>query len=131
MLNSTESVMLSNHLKLCCPLLLLPSVFPSIKVFSSELNVRIRWPKYWIFSISPSKEYSVFPTISFRMDWFDFLAVQGTLKSLHHHHNSEASVIWCSAFFMVQLSQPYMKNYWKNHSFDYMDLCRQNNVSAL
>ena len=105
--------MLSNHLKLCCPLLLLSSVLPSIKVFSNELNVRIRWPKYWIFSISPSKEYSVFPTISFRIDWFDLLAVQGTLKSLHHDHNSEASVIWCSAFFMVQLLQPYMKNYWK------------------
>ena len=130
MLRSTESVMLSNHLILYCPLLLLPLIFPSIRVFSNELAVCIRWPKYWIFSISPSNEYSVFPMISFRSDWFDLLAVQGTLESLHHP-NSEASVIWCSAFFMVQLSKPYMKNYWENHGFDCMNLCQKNNVSAL
>ena len=97
-----ESVMPSNHLICCRSLLLLPSVFPSIKVFSKESVLCIRWPKYWSFSfsISPSNEYS--GLISFRIDWFDFLAVQGTLKSLLEHHNSKASVLWCSAFFMVQ-----------------------------
>ena len=95
-------VMISNHLILCYPLLLLPSIFLSIKVFSKESVLCIRWPKYWSFSfsISPSNEYS--GLISFRIDWFDFLAVQGTLKSLLEHHNSKASVLWCSAFFMVQ-----------------------------
>ena len=104
-LMSIESVMPSNHLILCCPLLLLPSIFCSIRVFSSELVLRIRWPKYWSFSfsISPSNEYS--GLISFRMDWFDLLAVQGTLKSLQHH-SSKASILQCSAFFMVQLSYP-------------------------
>ena len=99
--------MLCNHLILCRPLLLLPSVFPSIKVFSSESALRIRWPKYWSFNfnISPSNEYS--GLISFRMDWLDLLAVQGTLKSLLQHHNSQAPNFWCSAFFMVQLSHPY------------------------
>ena len=98
----------SNHLILCRPLLLLPSIFPSIKVFSSESVLCIRWPKYWSFSfsISPSNEYS--GLISFRMDWLDFLAVQGTLKSLLQHHISKASILQCSAFFMVQLSHPYM-----------------------
>ena len=97
----------SNHLILCCPLLLLSSIFPSIRVFSSE-SVRIRWPKYWSFSfnISPSNEHS--GLISFRMDWLDLLAVQGTLKSLLQHHSSKASILWCSTFFIVQLSHPYM-----------------------
>ena len=106
-LMSTESVMPSNHLILCHPLLLLPSIFPSIRVFSNESALRIRWPKYWSFSfsISPSNEYS--GLISFRIDWFGLLAVQGTLKSLLQHHSSEASVLWCSAFFIVQLSHPY------------------------
>ena len=98
----------SNHLILCCPLLLLPSVLPSIRVFSNESALRIRWPKNWSFSfsISPSNEYS--ELISFRMDWFDLLAVQGTLKSLLQHHSSKASILRCSAFFIVQLSHPYI-----------------------
>ena len=103
---SIESVMLSNHLILCCPLLLLPSVFPSIKVFSNESALPIRWPKYWSFSISPSNEYS--GLIPFRVDWFDLLAVQGTLKSLLKHHSLKAPVLLCLAFFMGQLSHPYM-----------------------
>ena len=105
---SIESVMPSNHVILCCPLLLLPSIFPSIRVFSNELALRIRWPKYWSFSfsISPSKEYS--GLISFRMDWSDLLAVQGTLKSLLQHHSSKALILQRSGFFMVQLSHPYM-----------------------
>ena len=103
-----ESVMLSNHLILCCPLLLPPSIFPSIRIFSSESALCIRWPKYWSFSfsISPSNEHS--DLISFRMDWLDLLAVQGTLKSLLQHHSSKASILRCSAFFIVQLSHPYM-----------------------
>ena len=103
-LMSFESVMPSNHLILCCPLLLLPSIFPSI----SESVLHIRWPKYWSFSfsISPSNEYS--GLVSFRIDWFDLLAVQGTLKSFLQHHSSKASIFWCSAFFMVRLSHPYM-----------------------
>ena len=107
-LMSVESVMPSNHLILGHPLLLLPSIFPSIRVFPSESILCIRWPKYWSFSfsISPSNEYS--GLISFRMDWFDFLAVQGTLKSLFQHHSSKASILRCSAFFIVQLSHPYM-----------------------
>ena len=103
---SFESVMPSNHLILCCPLLLLPSVFPSIRVFSNELALHIRWPKDWSFSTNPSNEHS--RLISFRMDWLDLLAVQGTLKSLLQHHSSKASILPCSAFFMVQLSHPYM-----------------------
>ena len=105
---SIESVMPSNHLILCCPLLLLPSIFPSIKVFSNESVLHIRWPKYWTFSfsISPSNEYS--GLISFRIDWFDLLDVQGTLKSLLQHHSSKASILWRSVFFIVQLSPPYM-----------------------
>ena len=107
-LMSIESVMLSNHLLLCSPLLLLPSIFPSIKVFSNESALCIRWPKYWSFSfsISPSNEYS--GLISFRIDSFDLVTVQGTLKSLLQCHSSKASVLQCSAFFMVQLSHPYM-----------------------
>ena len=105
---SIESVMPSNHLILCCPLLLLPSIFPSIKVFSNELALRIRWPKYWSFSfnICPSNEHP--GLISFRMDWLDLLAVQGTLKRLLQHHSSKASILQHSAFFIVQLSHPYM-----------------------
>ena len=107
-LMSIESVMPSNHLILCRPLLLLPSIFPSIRVFSNESALHIRWPKYWsfTFSISPSNEYS--GLISFRMDCLDLLAVQGTLKSLLQHHNSKASVFQCPAFLMVQQSHSYM-----------------------
>ena len=107
-LMSIELVMPSNHLILCCPLLLLPSIFPSIRVFSNESALRIRWPKDWSFSfsISPSNEYS--GLISFRMDWLDLLAVQGTFKSLLQHHSSKASIPRHSAFFIVQLSHPYM-----------------------
>ena len=103
---SIELVMPSNHLILCCPLLLLPSIFPSIRVFSNESALRIRWPKYWSFSftISPSNEHP--GLISIRMDWLDLLAVQGTLKSLLQHHSSKASILLCSAFFIVQLSHP-------------------------
>ena len=128
-LMSIESVMPSNQLILCCPLLLLPSIFPTIRVFSSESVLRIRWPKYWSysFSISPSNEYS--GLISFRIYCFDLLAVQGTLKNLLHHHSSKASILQCSAFFVVQLSQPHMTT-GKNHGLDYRDLCCQSNVSA-
>ena len=107
-LMSIESVKPSNHLILCSPLLLLPSIFPSIKVFSDESVLCIRWPNYWSFSfsISPSNEYS--GLISFRMDWMDLLAVQGTLKSLLQHHSSKASILQHSSFFIVQLSHPYM-----------------------
>ena len=107
-LMSIELVMQSNHLILCRPLLLPPSIFPSIRVFSNKSILCIRWPKYWSFSfsISPSNEYS--GLISFRMDWFDLLAVQGILKNLLQHHSSKASILHCSAFFMVQLSHPYM-----------------------
>ena len=103
-----ELLMPSNHLIHCCPLLLLPSIFPSFRVFSNELARRIRWPKYWsfIFSIRLSNEYT--GLISFRIDWFDLLVVQGTLKSLLQHHSSKASILWHSAFFMVQLTHSYM-----------------------
>ena len=116
-LMSIESVMPSNHLILCHPLLLPPSIFPNIRVFSNESALCIRWPKYWSFSfsISPSNEYS--RLISFRMDWLDLLAVQGTLKSLLQHHSSKASIIQHSAFFIVQLSYPYMTT-----SLDYADV---------
>ena len=112
---STESMVLSNHLVLCCPLLLLPSIFPSIRVFSKESALPIRQPKYWSFSfnISPSNEHP--GLISFRMDWLDLLAVQGTLKSLLQHHSSKASILQHSAFFIVQLSHSY---FWKNHSLN-------------
>ena len=114
-LMSTELVMPSNHLILCHPLLLLPSIFPSIRVFSNESVLCLRWPKYFSFSISPFNEYS--GLISFRMDWLDLLAVQGTLKSLLQHHSSKASILWHSDFFIVQLSHPYMTT-GKKHSFD-------------
>ena len=115
-LMSIELVMPSNHLILCHPLLLLPSVFPSIMVFSNESVLHIKWPKYWSFSysISPSNEYS--GLISFRMDWLDLLAVQGTLKSLLQHHSSKASILQFSAFFRVQFSHPYMTT--GKNSFD-------------
>ena len=105
---SIELVMPSNYLILCGPLLLLPSIFPSIRIFSNESVLNIRWPKYWSFSfsISPSNQYS--GLISFRIDWLHFLAVQGTLRSLLQHHSSKASVLWCSAFFIVQFSHSYM-----------------------
>ena len=106
--SSIKSVMLSNHLILCRPLLLLPSVFPSIKVFSNESAFCIKWPEYWnfSFSVSPSSKYS--GLISFRIDWFDLLAFQGILKSLLQYHSSKASIRQCSDFFMIQLSHPYM-----------------------
>ena len=103
---SIKSVMQFNCVILCCPLLLLSSIFPSIRVFSNESALHIRWPKYWSFSISPSNEYS--GLISFRIDWFDLLAVQGTLRSLLQHHNLKASILQHTAFFMVQLSHLYM-----------------------
>ena len=111
-----ESVMSSNHLIFCHPLLFLASIFPSIRVFSNESVLHIGWPKYsgFSFSISSSNEYS--GLISFRMDWLDLLAVQGTLKSLLQHHSSKASILQCPAFFIVQLSS--IHNYWKSHSFD-------------
>ena len=119
---STESVMPSNHLILCRPLLLPPSILPSIRVFSNESVLHIRWPKYWSFSfsISLSNEYS--RRISFWMHWLDLPAVQGTFKSLLQHHSSKASILWCSAcFFGPTLTS--IHDYWKNHSFDQMDLC--------
>ena len=182
---SIELVMSSNQLILCCPLLLLPSsIFLSIRIFSNESALRIRWPKYWSFSfsislsneysglipfrtdgfdllavqgslksllqhhsskastlhirwpkywsfsfsISPSNEYS--GLISSRMDWFDLLSVQGALKNLLQHHSLKGSVFQCSVFFMVQLSHLSVHDYWKNNSLDYMDLCRQSNVSV-
>ena len=117
-LMSIESVMPSNHLILCRPLILLPSIFPSIKVFSNELVLHITWPKYWSFSftISPSNELS--GLISFRMDWLGFFAVQGTLKSLLQHHSSKASILQHSAFLIVQLSHPYMTTGKTIHSLD-------------
>ena len=117
---SIGSVMPSNHLILCHPLLLLPSIFPNIKVFSNESALCIRWPKYWSFSfsISPSSEY--LGLISFRIDWLNLLVFQGTLKSLLQYHSSKASILLRSAFFIVQLSH----DHWKNHSFDCTDLCQ-------
>ena len=127
-LMSIKSVMPSNHLILCHPLLLPPSIFPRIRVFSNESILCIRQPKYqtFSFSFSPSNKYS--GLISFRIDWLDLLAVQGTLKSLLQHHSSKASVLHFSAFFIVQ--RIFIHDYWKNHSFDQTDLCWQSNVSA-
>ena len=126
-LMSIESVMPSKHLILCHLPLLLPSIFPSIRVFSNESVFCIRWPKYWSFSfsISPSSEYS--GLISFWMDWLDLLAVQGTLNSLLQHLISKASILWCSAFFIVQLSHPYMTT---GKTIAQTDLCWQRNVAA-
>ena len=125
---SIELVMSSSHLILCCPLLLLPPILPSIRVFSNESTLPIRWPKYWSFSfsISPSNQHP--GLISFRMDWLALLSVQGTLKSFLQH-NSTASVLCYSAFFMVRLSHLYM-SIGKNRSFDYIDLCQESDVSA-
>ena len=127
-LMSIELVTPSNHLILCHPFHILPFIFPRNGVFSNELALRIRWPQHWSFSFStsPSNEYS--GLISFRIDWFDLLAVQGTLRSLLQQHSSKASILWCSIFFMVQLSCPYMTT---EKMLDRMDLCQQNNVSAL
>ena len=127
-LMSIELVMPSNHLILYHPLLLLPSIFPSIRVFSNESAPRKRWPKYssFSFNISPSNEHS--GLVSFRMDWLDLLAVQGTLKSLLQHHSSKASILWRSAFFTVQLSYPYMST---GKTIALTSLCWQSNVSAL
>ena len=118
-----ESVMLSNHFILWHSLLL-PSIFPTIQFFCNELALCIRWPKYWTFSVSPSHEYS--GLIFFRIDWFDLPAVQGTLKSLLQHHRLKVSILRCSALFMVTS----IHDYWKNHSFDYIDLCWQSDISA-
>ena len=120
-LMSIELVKPSSHLILCRPLFLPPSILPSIRVFSNESVLHIRWPKYWRFSISPSNEYS--GLISFTMDWLDLLVVQGILKNLFQHHSSKASILQCSAFLSVQLSHPSMTTE-KNHSSDYTDLCR-------
>ena len=119
---SIVSVMPSNHLIFCHPLLLLPSIFPSIRVFSNESALPMRWPKYWSFSfnISPSNEHP--GLISFKMGWMDLFAVQGTLKSLLRHHSSKASILQCSAFFIL-LTLTSIHGYWKDHSFDYMDVC--------
>ena len=107
-LMSIMSVMPSNHLILCCPFFPLPSIFPSIRVFSNESVLHITWPKYWSFSFSFSPSNEQLGLISFRMDWLDLLAVQGTLKSLLQHHSSKASILWCLAFFIVEISHPYM-----------------------
>ena len=126
---SIESVMPSNHLMLCCPLLLLPSIFPSIRVFSNELVLHIRWPQYWnfSFSISPYNEYT--GLISFRVDWVDLLAVQGTLKE--SSPTPQFKSINSSAFsFLYSPTLTSVHDYWKNYSFDEMDLCWQSNVSA-
>ena len=127
---STESMMPSNHLILCRPLLLLPSIFPSIRVFSNESALPIRWSKFWSFSFSiiPSKEHP--GLIFFKMNWLDLLVVQGTLKSLLQHHISKASVLWLSAFFMVQLSHPYMTT-GKTIALTRRTFVDKSNVSAL
>ena len=126
-LMSIKLLMPLNHLILCCPLFLLPSIFPSIRVFSNESVFQIRWPKYWSFSISPSNEYS--GLISFRMDWFDLLAVQGTLKSLLKHYSFQ-SINSLAFSFPYGPTRTSIHDYWKNHSFDYTELCWQSNVSA-
>ena len=115
-LMSIKSVMPCNHLILCHPLLLLPSICSSIRVFSNESVLHIRWPKYWSFSFSISSSNECLGLLSFRMDWFDLLEVPGTLKSLLQHHSSKASILWHSAFLIVQLTS--IDDYWKNHSFD-------------
>ena len=128
-LMSIESAMPSNHLILCRPLLFPPSICPSIRVFSSESVLRIRWPKYWSFSFSISHSNEYLGLISFRMDWLDLLAVQETPKSLFQHHSSKASILWRSAFFTVQLSHPYMTT-GKIIALTRRDICWQSNVSA-
>ena len=122
------SVVLSNYLILCCPFLLLPSIFPSIRVFSNESALCIRWPKYWSFSFSirPSNEYS--GLVSFRIDWFNLLAIQGTLKSVLQHHSSKTNSSAISLIYGPTLTS--IHDYWKSHSFEYMDFCLQSDVSA-
>ena len=124
-----ELVMSSDHLILCSPLLLLPFVSPSIRVFSNGSVLHIRWPKYWSFSfsINPSKAYS--GLIFFRTDWFDFLVLQGTLRGLLRNHSLKASILWCSSLLMVPTLSS-IHDYWKNHSFNYMNLCQESDVSA-
>ena len=128
-ITSTELAMPSNHLILCCPLLLLPSIFPSNRIFCNESALQIRWPTYWsfTFSIGPSNKYSGF--ISFRIDWFDLLAVQGTLKSLLQHHSLKASILWHSSFLMVQLSNSYVTT-GKIIALTRQIFCQQSDVSA-
>ena len=125
-LMSIESVMPSNHFILCRPLLLLPSIFPSMRVFSNQPVLRRRWPKYWSFSfnISPSSEHP--GLMSFRMDWLDLLVVQGTLKSLLQHHSSKAAILWHSAFLTALT---YVRDYWKNNNFDYSVFCWRSVIS--
>ena len=127
-LMSIDLVIPSNHLTICSPLLLLVSIFPSIRVFSNESALCIRWPKYWSFSFSISHYNEYSGLIYFRTDCFDLLDIQETLKSLLQHCSLKVSILWCSAFFMVQITSVY--DYWKNHSFDYMNLCCQSDVSA-
>ena len=122
-----ESVMPSNHLILYCPLLLPPSIFPSIRVFSQESDVGIRWPKYWSFSINTSNKYS--GLISFRMDWLDLLAVQGTLKNLFQRPQFK-SINSSLLSFLYTPTLTSIRDYWKNHSYDWMDFCQQSNISA-
>ena len=122
-----ESVMPSNHLILYCPLLLPPSIFPSIRVFSQESDVGIRWPKYWSFSINTSNQYS--GLISFRMDWLDLLAVQGTLKNLFQRPQFK-SINSSLLSFLYTPTLTSIRDYWKNHSYDWMDFCQQSNISA-
>ena len=127
-LMSIDLVIPSNHLTICSPLLLLVSIFPSIRVFSNESALCIRWPKYWSFSFSISHYNEYSGLIYFRTDCFDLLDIQETLKSLLQHCSLKVSILWCSVFFMVQITSVY--DYWKNHSFDYMNLCCQSDVSA-
>ena len=128
-LTSIESVMPSNHLILCHPLFLLPSIFPSIRAFSNELALHIRWPKYWSISFSKSPSNECLGLISFRINWFDLLTVQGTLKSLLQQHSSKASILQYSAFFMVQLSHLYMTT-GKTIALTFTEVCQQSDVSA-
>ena len=125
---SIESMTPSNHLILCCSLLLLPSIPPSFRVFSNDSTLHMKWPKYWSFSFSISTSNEHPGLISSRMDWVDLLAVQGTLKSLLHLHSSKASILQHLAFFTVQLTSTH--DHWKNHSLDWTDICWQSNVSA-
>ena len=125
-LMSTESVMPSNHLILCHPLFLLPSISPSIRVFSYKLALYVRRPKSWSFHFSISHSNGYPGLVSFRIDWFSLIAVQGTVKSFLQHHCSKSSILWYSVFFMVQLTSVY--DYWKNHSFDYMHLCWESDM---
>ena len=151
---SIGSMMPSNHLILCCYLLLLPLIFLSIRVFLNELALSIRWPKYWSFSLSirTCSEYSRLISsrigcspwgrkesdvtaielnwTELKIDWCDLFTVQGALKGLLQHHSSKAPILWCLVFFMVQPSYPYMHDYWENHSLDYTDFCQQSDVSA-